>query len=94
MGKLKYTRWILNKTQCRTVAVPVIKSSNHLQNTQKSNPRQKSLYSNSGAKAHELQWGGRGITSLKQFEGDVNPNSFLHPTVEIKTSSMVDINNT
>ena len=58
MGKGKYTRWVPNKAQCRRVAMPVIRSSNHLQDTQKSNPRQKSLYSNSGAKAHQVQWGG------------------------------------
>ena len=58
VGKGKYTRWVPNKAQCRRVAMPVIRSSNHLQDTQKSNPRQKSLYSNSSAKAHELQWGG------------------------------------
>ena len=46
------------KNQCRGVAMPIIRSSNHLQDTQNSIPRQKSLYSNSGAKNHVLQWGG------------------------------------
>ena len=57
-GMEKNARCIPNKARYRRVAMPIIRSSNHPQETQKSNPRQKSIYSNSGAKAHELQWGG------------------------------------
>ena len=51
-----------NKTQYGRVAMPVIRSSNHEQDTQKKNPRQNSLYSNSGAKAHQYNGG---VNSLK-----------------------------